>query len=177
MKDKKNIYLYLALVCFAGILAIFLIDGYLGIYDTIYITTQEREQVVEPDHWLRSWAKVPGDAVPTFPVFAEWDEPVYFRYEIDNRRFSGYSNNVEVSVWKSNQKIIDLLDEDMSVGPFDKVVVDWTLSTEELGKVGFRAYEGVANQCTVKIKHGEVERRIRIDFHYRSEPLPPPPPR
>jgi hypothetical protein len=40
--------LYLALACFAGLIAIFIADGYLGIYDTAYVTAGEYEQEIEP---------------------------------------------------------------------------------------------------------------------------------
>lgn len=170
--EGKNLYLYLALVCFVGILAIFVVDGYLGVYDTLYVTVQEREQKIEPDYWQRTWVKEQG-----YNIGAEWGEPFYFRYEIDNRTFSTYLTNVETSVWKSGEKIIQLLDENMSVDPFEEVTVDWTLRAEELEEAGFEA-----GGYTVRIKHGEVERKIVVSFHYPVEPVypkkvPPPPPR
>lgn len=170
--EGKNLYLYLALVCFVGILAIFIADGYLGIYDTVYITSGEHEQKIEPDYWQRSWAKEHG-----YSMGAEWGEPIYFRYEIDNRSFSAYSTNVEASVWKSGEEIIELFDENISVATFEEVTVDWTLQAGELEKAEF----GVG-EYTVKIRHGEVERKIVVGFRYPVEPVypekvPPPPPR
>ena len=85
IKKRKNLYLYLALVCFIGIIAIFVVDGYLGVYDTIYMTAQEREQKVGADYWQRSRAKDDG-----FFFRTEWKNPVYFRYVIDNNGFTAY---------------------------------------------------------------------------------------
>ncbi|MCJ7654092.1 MAG: hypothetical protein MUO97_02125, partial [Dehalococcoidia bacterium] len=114
-KSKSNLYLYLALVCFAGILAIFVIDGYLGIYDKIYITVQEREQVIEPDYWQQRWVK---EGYEGYSLGVGWGESIPFRYEIDNRSFSTYSVDVEVSVWRSGQKVIVPLDKtEVSVAP------------------------------------------------------------
>ena len=48
---RRNLFLYLTLVCFFGLIAIFIIDGYMGIYDTVYITAGEREQKIESDVW------------------------------------------------------------------------------------------------------------------------------
>jgi hypothetical protein len=49
---RKNLFLCLTLACFVGLVAIFVVDGYTGIYDTIYITYGEQVQKVEPDYWL-----------------------------------------------------------------------------------------------------------------------------
>ena len=158
-KKSRKIYLYLSVVCLAGILVIFVIDGYLGVYDTIYITVQEREHEVDPDYWQRSRVRDYG-----YSTRANWGEPVHFRHEVDNRRFSGYSTTVEVSVWKGGTEIIELLDRTISVGAFDKLTVDWTLQPGELERSGF----GIG-EYTVKVKHGGMERRIIVDFHQPVE--------
>ena len=41
---RRHLFLYLALGCFAGLIAIFIVDGYVGIYDTVYVTAGEYEQ-------------------------------------------------------------------------------------------------------------------------------------
>jgi len=169
----RNLYLYLALACFVGILAIFLADGYLGIYDTVYITSGEHEQKIEPDYWQQPWAKEHG--YDYYGVGSEWVEPVYFKYEIDSHRFSTYSTNVEASVWKSGEKIIELLNEDISIAAFDKLTVDWVLRAEELEEIGY----GIG-EYTIEIRRGEVERKIVLNYRYPTEPvypermLPPP---
>ena len=65
---------------------------------------------------------------------------------VDNRRFSTYSTTIQASVWKENEKIMDLLAEDKVVKPFNKAIVEWTLDSKELEWRGER--EG---QYTVKI--------------------------
>ena len=166
---SRNLYLYLALACFAGIIAIFIADGYLGIYDTVYITSGEHEQKIEPDYWQRPWAKEHG--YDYYGVGSEWGEPVYFRYQIDNRTFSTYSTNIEASVWKSGQKIIDLLDKDASIASFEQATLDWTLQTDELGIGSFET--GKKYSVSVKVNHGDVERKIVVDFPRIVEPAPP----
>jgi len=157
---RRSLFLYLALVCFIGLVAIFIVDGYLGIYDTIYITAREYEQEVEPDFWLRqdqAWS-----------IVATWGEKTFFRYEVDNRRFSTYSTTIQASVWKENQKIIDLLTEDKVVKSFDKATVEWTLDSKELESRGFSVGE-----YTVKIERDGVERRIiaRYPTEYPAKPV------
>ena len=170
---RRNLFLYLAIACFVGIIAIFIVDGYLGIYDTVYVTTGEFEQEISPDFWQgqpRSRYAYP------FHIGARWGESVHFRYEIDNRRFPTYTTTVEASVWKSSEKVIDLFSQDISVSNFDKVTVNWTLSAQELEKADL----GIGDY-TVKIKRGEVElgRGIVLGFYSPEEPgypkLVPPP--
>jgi hypothetical protein len=166
MANRKNLYLYLALGCFVAIIAIF-VHGYMGIYDTAYVTAGGWEQPFDWHWWQRGW---------TAHVGARWGETVHFRYEIENRRFSSYFTPVQASVWKENEKVLDLLSEDKSIEPFDKVVVEWTLDSEQLQAQGFGP-----GTYTVRIERKEVEREIRVSFHdERHEdvipPIPPPPP-
>ena len=171
---SRNLFLYLTLACFFGLIAIIIVDGYMGIYDTVYITAGEYEQEISPDYWQ---GQRRGSAYP-FYIGARWGEPAHFRYEIDNRRFSTYTSTVEVTVWQSNKKVIDLFSQDISVAAFDKVTMDWTLPAQELEGTGLEGGE-----YTVKIKRGEVElgRGIVLSFRYPEEPVYPkpvrPPPR
>lgn len=151
MKGKRNLYLILAITFFIGIIATFLVDGYIGIYDTFYITTGEHEQKVDPGYWLSH--------KNGYNYFPKWDQMVHFRYQIDNRRFSSYSTSIVASVWKENEKIFDLFSEDRSIKPFDKVLVNWTLDAEELQSMGFSA-----GAYTVKIERKEIERKIFVNY-------------
>ena len=151
---RRYLFLCLALVCFVGLVAIFMVDGYLGIYDTLYVTAEEYEQKIEPEFWLREhWVWSTG---------VSWDEKVFFRYEVDNRQFSPYSTTIKTTVWKENAKITELLAEDKVVKSFDKMTVEWTLDPKELESRGFS--EG---QYTIKIERNGVERKIIVDYHSR----------
>lgn len=154
-KSKRNLYLYLAIACFIGIIAIFVFDGYLGIYDTIYITTGEQETIVEPEYWL-VWH--PGEP-EAYYIGADEAEKVFFRYEVDNRRFSSYSTSIQASVWKENEKILDLFSQDKLIKPFDKAMVEWTLDSEKLPSHGFGLEE-----YTVKIERKGAERKIIVGY-------------
>jgi len=156
---RRHLFLYLALACFIGLIAIFIVDGYLGIYDTVYVTAGEYEQKIEPDHWYRYRYE------PSVP--AAWDTKVFFRYEVDNRKFSTHSTTIQASVWKENEKITNLLAEDKVVKAFDKATVAWTLDSKELESCGFS--EG---QYTVKIERDGVEREIIVSYHPEYSPKP-----
>jgi len=173
---RRKLFLYLALACFLGLIAIFIVDGYLGIYDTLYITTGERQEIIEPDYWLQRYPSPSGFKIDYY-IHADWGQKIFFRYEIDNRRFSSYSALIQASVWQENEKVLELFSEEKSIEPFDKATAEWTLLTQELDvSVAGR------DQYTVKINYGEVERSIVVDLDYPEEPVypkavPPPLPR
>ena len=140
------------------ILAIFVIDGYMGVYDTAYITLGEREQTIEAYSWQEQWVKEQG-----YSVGSAWGEVISFQYEIDNRTFSTYESDIEASVWKSGVKIIQLLDEHVSVSPFESVTLNWTVRAEDLGEVSLET--GQSREYTILIDRGEVERKIIVSYY------------
>ena len=157
---RRHLFLYLALACFLALIAIFIIDGYLGIYDTVYVTAGEYEQTIGPDVWLRrdtAWSSG-----------SSWGGKTFFRHEVDNRQLSSYSATIRVSVEKENEKIFDLLNEDIVIDAFHKATVKWTLDSKELESRGFDA-----GQYTVKVERDGVERKILVDYSY--PPVPPKP--
>ena len=138
----------------------------MGIYDTTYITVGEQEQIIEPDYWLQQY---PPGVEMTYYIGAQWGQKLFFRYEIDNRRFSSYSTLVQASLWQEDEKLLDLFSEEQSIEPFDTATMEWELSTEDLEK----PVPGTSTQYTVKISYGEVTRRIIVDFYYPEEyPVP-----
>ena len=162
VKKRRNLFLYLTLVCFFGLIAIFIVDGYLGIYDTIYITTGEREQKIEADFWLRqdrAWS-----------TGANLGEKVFFRYEVDNRQFSSYTDYIEVSLWRSQAKVRDIIAQPIEIGSFDKAQLEWAM-----GRIPQDITPEQGYQYTVIIKRGAIERRIIVNVNpstYLPKPLP-----
>ena len=161
-KGKRNFYLYLAIVCFVGIIAVFVIDGYLGVYDTFYVTAGEHEQEIAPDYWLHSERN--GYYYP-YQVGAEWGQTVRFRYEIDNRCLSSYSTYIHASLWKENRKLFDLFSEERTIEAFHKTTVEWDLDSEEFQSRGFSVGE-----YTLKVELQGIERSIIVSYYAaRSE--------
>lgn len=165
---QRNLFLYLALACFFVLIAIFIVDGYMGIYDTIYITAGEQEQKIEPDFWLRQdrfWS-----------TGVNLGEKAFFRYEVDNRQFSSYSADIEVSVWRSQEKVRDLASQQISIAAFDKGQLEWVVNTAELLPGGIPPEQRY--EYTVIIKRGEIERKIIVyinTYAYPPKPVPVPP--
>ena len=159
---RKNLFLYLTLACFFGLIAIFIVDGYMGIYDTIYITTGERESTIEPDSWLQQ--------NKFRSVGVNWEEKVFFRYQVDNRRFSSYSADIDVSVWHSQEKVCDLLSQQLTVDAFDKEQLEWVVDTAEFLPSDIPPEQSY--EFTVIIKRGQIERNIIVYINpsaYSSE--------
>ena len=157
---RRNLFLYLTLACFFGLIAIFIVDGYMGIYDTLYITTGEREQKIEADVWLRqdrAWS-----------TGVNRGEKVFFRYEVDNRQFSSYTANVEVSLWRSQEKVRDVIAQPMEIGSFEKEQLEWAM-----GRIPQDIPPEQGYQYTVIIKRGEIERRIIVNVNPSPYPLKP----
>ncbi len=148
----KFLYLYLTLACFFGLIAIFIVDGYMGIYDSLEITAGEQPQTIETDEWLRQ------EKFGVRGVWVNWDEKIFFDYEVDNRRFSSYSAEIEVSVWHSQEKVADLVSQHMQIGAFDKGQLEWVLDTVELKPDDISPEQSY--EFTVIINRGETERRV-----------------
>lgn len=155
VSKRKNLYLYLTLACFVAIIGIFIVDGYMGIYDTIRITIGVHEQEIEPDHWLR---------VNRVWTGAKWGEKVLFSYEVDNRRFSSYAADIEVSVWFRHEKVGDLISQRMSIDAYHKGCMEWVMDTTELFPTP--PEQGQWYDSIVIIKRGEIEWKIHV--HIRN---------
>jgi hypothetical protein len=177
---RKYRYLYIAIACFVALVAIFVVDGYMGIYDTVYVTVREYTQEIEADYWLQEYSyytPAPGEGDGVGVVYccvsATAGENIHFSYEIDNHEFSTYSANTSASIWQQNEKITELLSEDISVPSFGEAVVEWQLSTEDLENTEFigPTEQNQYAQCTLRINHGDVDRRIIIDFYYPGDEL------
>ncbi len=159
---KRNLFLYSALACFLGIVAIFVFDGYMGVYDTLYITTGELRQKVEADYWLRS------DSFWSSGI--NWGAEASFEYEVENRLFSTYSDELEVSIWQGGEKKKELLSKTLEIKPFGKERLEWVVRSKELEPEGL--LEGEMSQYSLVIRRGGVERKVIIYLN-----LPPYPPK
>jgi len=156
---RRNLFLYLTLACFFGLIAIFIFDGYMGIYDTLSITSGERPQIIEADTWLQqdkyNFQQTTG---------VNWGEKAFFNYEVDNRQFSSYTADVEVSVWRSKEKVQDLISQQISVDAFDKGQLEWVVDTTELLPESLPQEQSY--EFTVIIKRGKIERNIIVYINY-----------
>jgi len=157
----KNLYLYLAIACFLALLAIFVVDGYMGIYDTVTVTAGESKQTIEPDTWYRQRSQ------PSTSAY--WGTKVFFTYRLENRRFTSYVTPIQASLWQEKGKVMDLFAADKEVATFGEASVEWILDSSELEARGFSR-----GQYTVKIKRAGEERSILVHFRTPNPPSPLP---
>ncbi len=170
MEQKSNtkhgiLWLALTLLCFFGIIVIFVVGGYLGVYDTIRFISGEREQKIDPDYWMHPEA--------TYETGVMWGSKVFFTYQIDNRRFSDYSTTVNASVWRSQEKVLDLLNKQVTVSAFGQTQMEWVVDTAELVPSGLA--QGQYVQYSIIVKRDNVERRIILSISPNAYPIPPKP--
>lgn len=167
MTKRRDLYLYLTLLCFFAIIAIFVVDGYMGVYDTVTVTAGERPQKIDPDFWLRPEAL-------TYETWVAWGEKVFFSYEIANHRLTGYSTEVNASVWRSQEKVRDLITQTVSANGLQSVRVEWLVDTAELVPGGIAQGQS-AVQYSIRINRDNIERRIILNINPGSFPVPPKP--
>lgn len=160
----KNLFLYLTLACFLGIVIIFVFDGYMGVYDTLFFTAREYDQKIEADQWSQ---QVKFGYLPSTNV--EWGGKVNFTYEVDNRVFSTYTADIEVTVWHNKEKVRDVVSQPISVASFDKGQLEWVVDTAELLPTDVPSEQGY--QYTVVIKRAQIERKVIVDIS--PTPFPP----
>jgi len=161
---RRNLFLYLTLVCFLSLIAIFIVDGYMGIYDTIYIISGEREQKIDADALLRQ------NEFRSAGV--NRGEKAFFRYEVDNRQLSSYTADIEVSVWRMQEKVLDVVSQPIVVAPFDKGQVEWVIDNTELLPSDIPPEQNY--EYTIIIKRGEIERNIIVYINPAPYPAYPP---
>lgn len=154
---QKNIYLYLALACFLGIILIFVFDGYMGLYDTVTLVNGEMSQEISFEQWQEQerW-----DYLPQYS--AEAGNTVVFTYTINNRRFSSYNSDIDISIWKNQEKLAQILTTKIDVGAFSHDDINWNLDTTDLVTGNFTSER---QPFTIIIKRGNFERKIVINIY------------
>jgi hypothetical protein len=153
--QRRNLYLFLTIACFLAIIAIFVFDGYMGVYDTVRVTTsQEGEQVMEPDSWLDD------EFAYRHYVWSEEGYDISFHYELENRTLSTYSADVEVAIWFGETKHSDLVSQAVAIGSFNKEEFSWTIDTVALRPADIP--ESQDYEFSVVITRDGVERRIIV---------------
>jgi len=158
----KNLFLYLAVVCFIGIILIFFFDGYLGLHDTLSVTSGETTQQIDAEQWTNQeeWGYPPQIGIV-------YDGKASFSYEIANRRFSSYQTAVDVTVWRDQEKVSDVLSQNINIKAFGKNKIEWTLDAAKL-VTGIITAEG--KTFTVKIRMGDTERGVVVYVYAASVP-------
>ncbi len=155
IKRPKRLFLYLAIASFCGLVAVFITDGYMGVYDTITVTVGERDEEIRSSEW---------EDEDTYWIYDDTSAAnIYFSYKIDNNRLEEYTASIQASVWQESEKIADLFSGDVSIDRLEDTTVEWTLAKEDIGYSDPTPATSV--NYTVKINRDDVERRIIVSLY------------
>jgi hypothetical protein len=152
---RNSLFLYLALTCFVGIILIFVFDGYMGVYDSLSITSGEFTQTIEPDRWPEN------EKYAYYSSVDVWQGgKVSFVYEVQNRTFSSYSTEVEVTVSHEQEQIAVLLSESFAVDSFDERQMEFVLDAADF--VPAELDENQRYDLSVLIRRGDIQRHVIV---------------
>jgi hypothetical protein len=152
---SRNLYLYLALACFLGIVLIFLFDGYLGLYDSLKADNGNYLQTVPTEQW-----QSPDRFGGPFSLSIDQNGYLTFTYGVDNRQFAGYSAPVVVTLTDATGATTEVTRQTLTAGAFGHGEVTWTLRGTDL--VPADAAPETAAMYTLSIQRGEVARTITL---------------
>ncbi len=155
VEKHKNIYLFLSLACFLGIVLIFLFDGYMGIYDSLEVDNGQYVQTIDTEQWREQ------DRYGFHPSFSvERDRSAEFTCKIENHRFSSYVAEINISLWYGAEKVTDLSSGKITAAAFGEDDFVLVFDPSRYVPADFpteRSYE-----MTVVINRGDVERRVMV---------------
>ena len=151
----KNIYLWLALACFLGIILVFIFDGFMGLYDSLIMDNNQYKQTINADMWAQ---QEQSGYLNTIGV--DRSGRIEFTYTIENHRFSEYNQIVGASVWNSSQKLKDLNTTPLNIKPFGKSEVRFTLDVATIVPAELPANQ--TYNMNVVIQRGSIERKIQV---------------
>jgi len=167
---RNNVFLFLALACFVGIILIFIFDGYIGVYDSLVMDNGQYKQTVAADQWAQQ-AKYGG----IVSVGVDQNSQVDFTYTIENHRFSAYTGSLDVSLWYNKVKKADLLSKQLSIPAFDKEELNWAINPMQVVSANFTTGQNYI--YNIKIRRGNIERDINVNIYFSSNGIkiiPPP---
>ena len=164
---RKNLYLFLALACFAGIILVFIFDGYFGVYDSLYMDNGQYPRKVEPDQW-------DGDEEYRYLQSTDLQRGglLEFTYTLENHRFKEYAAQMEVAYSHNREPVDGTVSEYITAGSFKEAEVTWTVRADDLVPAGLAVDQSY--NVNMVITRGDVEREILINIYPSPNALKPP---
>jgi hypothetical protein len=155
---RKNLFLYLALACFLGIILIFIFDGYIGVYDRLVMDTGQYLQTIESDQWAQT-----DRFAGVFSVSIERGGRVDFTYTVENHRFSEYRADIGITLWQNKAQIGDIgfiPDEPLIIPAFGKKELAWSINAAGIIPAGYPVEQNYI--VNVKINRGDIVREVSV---------------
>ena len=161
---RINLWLLLAVVCFLGIIAVFFIDGYMGLYYRVRVETPVNTFEIPPEFWEES-----GKAIPSY-YFSDVsrNDLIRFQLVVENRRFTDSQIDLDISLWEGGREIQKLLTRSDNIAAFEpSQPYEWEIDTSQLDVLD----EVSGTSYIIKINGNGVERRLIFRL-YTSQVLP-----
>ncbi|MFC1942637.1 hypothetical protein ACFLWU_05415 [Chloroflexota bacterium] len=153
---RNNLFLYLTLVCFVGIILIFIFDGYLGVYDTVVLDNGQYSQKIETDQWSQEKYDYRAS------TGVERGNQVEFTYTVENHRFSGYSADVEVSFLHNDEIISDPIVDVITAEAFGMDEMKWILDADAFVPADYPSEQQYI--VNVLVKRDNVQREVLVNI-------------
>jgi hypothetical protein len=170
-KRHNNLFLFLALACFLGIVIIFIADGYMGLYDTLLMDTGQYKQTITADQWAQ-----PERYGGAFNVGVPSNGNVDFTYTIENHRFSAFDAPIQVTLLYNDINIKDVLSQEIAVPAFGKQELKWSINAANLYSANMTV--GQSYNYNLQIKRGNITREVILNVYasgtINSIKIPPP---
>lgn len=131
LRPGKNLYLFLAMACFLGIVLIFFFDGYVGVYDSLKADDGSYLQEVPTEIWQN-----PDQFRAPFSLTIGEVGSLKFTYRVDNHRFTGYTAPVVVTLEDTTGTVTELAHRTLTAGAFGNGEITWTLNGADLVPAG-----------------------------------------
>jgi hypothetical protein len=162
----KTIYLLLTVACFLGIIAIFVFDGYMGVYDTLRMDNGQFVQTITTDQWLQQ------EEFGSYPsVSLDRGSNMNVSYTVENHRFSAYSADVSVSLYSGVEKLDDLAAGQVTAPAFGAGELSWVLDPSRF--IPANSPPEQSYNLALVINRGGVERKVMV-YIYPGVSIPKP---
>lgn len=141
--SRRNIPLYIAIICIVGIGLVFFFDVFYGVRETLLVVRSE-EGIEEIDF-----------AQPLLSVLhIVHGENLLFRYAIVNDRFTSLSKRIEIDLYAfDGSKVRHFVSQNVDIGAWGADAILWSLETENL----------LPNRYTLEIKSNGVVRKLWME--------------
>jgi hypothetical protein len=160
---RRNLYLYLTLACFLGIILIFIFDGYMGVYDSLVMDNGQYPQKIDADEWSEERYEYLAS------IGVERGNRVEFTYKVENHRFSAYSSDVAVSFLHNNEVISEPVTGALAAESFGEVEMKWTLDADAVVPADYPDEQNY--NVKVVIKTDDLQREVLV--HISGLPVKP----
>lgn len=141
--SRRNIPLYIAIICIVGIGLVFFFDVFYGVRETLLVVRSEGG--IEEIDFAQPLSSI---------LHIVHGENLLFRYAIVNDRFTSLSKRIEIDLYAfDGSKVRHFVSQNVDIGAWGADAILWSLETENL----------LPNRYTLEIKSNGVVRKLWME--------------